>query len=310
MRRLALLLAPLAALGLVVAACGDDASTVSSGGSTSSTSSTSTSTSSTEATTTTVTDGGGTTPTTTRSTTPPAPQGTVAIEISVGGGFSPQGLDFSSVPTIVLADGRAYVGGAQTMQYPGPALAPVSTGDLGKAAVDRLLASARSAGLDGGLTDFGTPGVTDLPSTTVRVLLDGKVHTTSVYALGSEGDGAGGVSARQRANRQKVADFVGAVGDAATAAATAPLTPSGYEVLGFPTDAGGAVEGEPAPNHLDWPFTDLRLDPSTCARITGDRVAPFAKLLERASSITVWHAGGATYRLSIRATLPGRTDCP
>jgi hypothetical protein len=303
MRRIALLIAPLAVVGLI-AACGDDASTVSSGSSTTSTSSTGTSDPG-ASTTTTVTDGGGG-PTTTG---PSSADGTVAVEVSVGGGFAPQGLDFSAVPTIVLADGRAFVGGPQTMQYPGPALAPVLTGRLGGAVLAQLVAAAKAAGLDGRLRDFGSPSVTDMASTAVRVVVDGEEHTTSVYALGYDG-GASGVSAQQQANRAKVSDFVSQVEDAVTKAARTPLAPTGYEVLGFPIDAAGAHEGEPAPNDLDWPFADLRLDPSACARITGDRVAPFAKLLEQANSITVWHAGGATYRLSIRATLPGRTDCP
>ena len=72
MRRLAVLIAPLALLGLL-AACGDDASTVSSGGSTSSTSTTaSTTTSSTMS-----PDGSTTAPPTTAAPAPAAPSGGV-----------------------------------------------------------------------------------------------------------------------------------------------------------------------------------------------------------------------------------------
>jgi hypothetical protein len=306
MRRIALLLAPLAVLGLAAAACGDDSSTVSSGGASSSTSSTSSTVGSS---TTTVTDGGGA-PTTTEPTTTPSSDGTVAIEVSQGGGFVPQGVDFGAVPTIVLADGRSFVGGAQTAQFPGSPLAPVLTGRLSATALRQLVAAAKAAGLDGRLTDFGQPGVSDMPSTTVRVVIDGREHTTSVYALDADGE-AGGVSGPQRANRRAVADFVAKVRDAVDrAAGPTPLSPTGYEVLGFEVDPASAHQGEPAPNDLDWPFPDLHLDPTTCARVTGDRVATFAKALERATSITVWHARGAAYHLSIRATLPGRTDCP
>ena len=251
MRRLAVLIAPLALLGLL-AACGDDASTVSSGGSTSSTSTTASTTTSS-----TMSPDGSTTapPTTARPSAPPAHDGDVAIEIRVGGGFVPQGLDFSSVPTIVLADGRAFIAGAQTMQYPGPALSPVGTGRLGAGAVQQLLDAAKAAGLDGRTTDFGQPSVADAATTTIRVAIDGREHTTAVYALDlAEG---GGVSRAQAANRQRVSTFVDQVGDVVGRAATTPLQPTGYEVLGFESSPAAPQAGEPAPNDLDWPFPEL-----------------------------------------------------
>jgi hypothetical protein len=301
MRRAAvLLILPL----VLVAACGDDGDRVSSEGGSSTTSSTSTSV---DPSTTSTTPAGGGSPTTKPAATPPAGAGgAVAVDITQGGGFAPQGTDFRSVPTIVLADGRVFTGGATTMQYPGPPLAPVSTGTVGGGAVADLVQAAKAAQLDREV-DFGSPGVADATSTTIRVSIDGKLRTTSVYALDVDGPG---LSAAQQAARKRVADFVAHVGDVVGAAATSSLQPTGYEVLGFPFDASQAGEDQPAPNHLDWPFADLALDPSACARITGDRVPAFVKLLQQATQITVWHAGGATYRLSIRATLPGRTACP
>jgi hypothetical protein len=276
-RAVVLLVLPL----LLVAACGDDSGQVASGG--------------------------GSSTTTTGPRTPP-PEGTapIAVDISVGGGFAPQGTDFASVPTIVMADGQVLAAGATTLQYPGPPLAPVATGRISAAAVAELERAAASAGLDR-TVDYGTPPVADATTTIVRVAIDGAVHTATVYAMDLDGMG---LSQEQRAARARVSDFVAHVADVVGAAATSSLRPTGYEVLGFRLEGSTGEEGQPAPNHLDWPFADLALDPSTCARISGDRVPTFAALLERATQITVWHAGGATYRLSIRATLPGRAECP
>ncbi len=133
---------------LVLSSCGGDDDAVGTDSS-----STSSSTSSSSTTSTTV----GADPTTTP--TKPAGQGddpagpstpasSGVIRISVGGGFSPYGADFAAVPTLVLADGTAFTGGATTMQYPGPAISPVSTGRLSSTQVASLLDAAKAAGLD------------------------------------------------------------------------------------------------------------------------------------------------------------------
>jgi hypothetical protein len=288
---------------LVLSSCGGDDDTVGTGASSSSSSSSTTSTAV------------GADPT----TPPPMPAGegddpadpsTPAsrgvIRISVGGGFSPYGTDFAAVPTLVLADGTAFTGGATTMQYPGPAIAPVSTGALSSAQVASLLDAAKAAGLTT-TRDYGQPGITDVGTTTIRVVLDGTTHTAAVYALGYE-DGAGGLTAEQRTAREKVSAFVAEVGDAVSAAATGTFAPTAYQVLATPSQPASS-HPDPKPNQLDWPVPSKPLAAGPCRDLTGDDAAAFRGALAKATQITVWRSGGKDWQVVARATLPGDAPC-
>jgi hypothetical protein len=228
------------------------------------------------------------------------------IRISVGGGFSPYGTDFAAVPTLVLADGTAFTGGAITMQYPGPAISPVSTGRLSSAQVASLLDAAKAAGLTT-KRDYGQPGITDVGTTTITVVLDGTTHTAAVYALGYE-DGAGGLTAEQRAAREQVSAFVGKVGDAVSSAATGLFEPTAYQVLSTPSQPASSYP-DPKPNQLDWPVPDTPLAEGPCRDLTGDDAAAFRGALAKATQITVWRSGGKDWQVIARATLPGDAPC-
>lgn len=310
MRRTTALL--LVAATLALAACGDGDDSVASGGSTTSTRPT---TSTTEGTTTTTApgpsdegstggSGGGSGP-----TGQPAPSGRATIRITVGGGFVPAGYDFTTVPTVVQPDGTSFAPGAMTMQYPGPAVTPVMTGRLSAATLEGLVQRAKAAHLDQAGREFGQPGVTDMPSTTITVVIDGKAHTTSVYALGFDDPAASGVTPAQRQARTEVQGFVTAVGDAVGAAATTTYQPTAYQVLSLPTEPASAATEEPKPNELDWPIAGRPLGENTCLDLAGADATALAKALPKATSITVWRNGGGHWHVFVRAALPGDEPC-
>ena len=209
---------------------------------------------------------------------PSTPASSGVIRISVGGGFSPYGADFAAVPTLVLADGTVFTGGATTMQYPGPAISPVSTGRLSSTQVASLLDAAKAAGLTT-KRDYGQPGITDVGTTTITVVLDGTTYTAAVYALGYE-DGAGGLAAEQRAAREKVSVFVGKVGDAVSAAATGTFAPTAYQVLSTPSQPTSSYP-DPKPNTLDWPFSAKPLVEGPCRDLTGADADAFRSAARR-----------------------------
>lgn len=278
---------------LVLSSCGGDDDTVGTDSTSSSTSSSSSSTS------TTTSEGVDPTP-------PTAASG--VIRISVGGGFSPYGADFAAVPTLVLADGTAFTGGAITLEYPGPPILPVTTGRLSRQQVDGLLDAAKAAGLTR-TRDYGQPGVTDVGTTTISVVIDGTTSTTAVYALGYEGGPGDGLTAAQREARADVAEFVREVGDAVSAAATGSFEPTAYQVLATPSQPASSYE-DPKPNELDWPVPAKPLAEGPCQDLTGADAAAFRSALGKASQITVWRSGGRDWQVIARATLPGDDPCP
>lgn len=232
------------------------------------------------------------------------------IQVSVGGGFSPVGTDFMSVPTIVLGDGTVFQGGAITEQFPGPAILPVVTGTMSEANLEHLLRVAKDAGLDDDSADYGTPGITDVGTTTITVLLDGEEHTTTVYALGYEPEGDAGISDAQRDARSRVAGFVSEVADQAGAVADEILEPTAYQVQASSTEPASSFTEEPRPNEVTWPFPDLALAQGTCLDLRDAQAATFAEALQQATGITVWtDTAGASWHLAVRATLPGDEPC-
>ena len=110
----------------------------------------------------------------------------VVISITLGGGFVPYGTDFASVPTLVLRDGTVLIGGATTAIYPGAALSPVVTGAPPDGRLDALLEAAEAAGLDAEQVDAGEPGVTDVPTTTIKVAFAGGTRPTPCTRWGWE----------------------------------------------------------------------------------------------------------------------------
>ncbi len=109
----------------------------------------------------------------------------VLLQIEVSGGFVMMGYDFSRVPELtVYADGRAIVQGPQIAIYPGPVLPNLQVEPLSEADVAALIAAARDAGLLAEAPNYGQPWITDVPTTFVRLTVDGRTYEHAAYALG------------------------------------------------------------------------------------------------------------------------------
>jgi hypothetical protein len=242
----------------------------------------------------------------------PAPPGAV-IAIRSGGGFVPFGTDFAYVPTVILADGTAFTGGAVPAIFPGPALNPVSTGTVPVDELAELLERADEAGLLDGAIDFGQPGVTDLPTTSITLVVDGQTYSHDIYALGVEQGGLGdevGLSADQIDLRRFAASFLEEVSALVSSEADQIYEPEAYQVLSLEVDPS-QVGADVPPNELDWPFADIALGQAECADVEGDDAATFRELLTQATQITIWRdAAGGTYQLTVRARLPFDDTCP
>lgn len=235
----------------------------------------------------------------------------VAISIEVGGGFVPFGYDFAAVPTVIHDNGTAFTGGMTTAIFPGPALSPVLTGVIDADELAALLDAAEQVGLGSDAElDTGQPGITDLPTTTIKVRVDGQVYEHSVYALsyGTDfpGDVATGITDEQAEVRAAIAGFVSDVNDAVGAVASEPYTAEAYEVLAQPVGEDDQT-ADVAPNELEWPLATPIQGDGTCMQVDGDDAVALADALEQATQITQWTdpSDGAVYLLTVRAVIPG-----
>jgi hypothetical protein len=275
-----------ALLAALPAACGDDGEDTSTGGDT---------------------DGGPRAVT----GTPGGTDSGLFVEVVNAGGFVPMGFDFRNLPVAAIhADGRVFAPGAITLQFPGPAVLPVFTGQLDDGALEDLLAAAAEAGLlDDDAPDYG--GQADLPiadasTTRVTVVVDGEEHVVEAYAL----EFTDGLPPEVAEARAALADFVAAVNEAVLAARD-PFDPDRYRVLATaPIDPTAVDPGLPQPNVLDWPAGLPEPVEGECTALTGDAAAAFEAALEQADEQTQWRIGERTFGLFARPVLPHEPDCP
>lgn len=243
------------------------------------------------------------------------------VSVDVGGGFVPVGHAFRSTPSAVIYDdGTTLSTGAVAAIYPGPAVLPLTQGQVDDEQLRQLVTAADTAGLlDDSVSDYGNPPVADAPTTTVTVVVDGEVHVTSVYALGMAdeglpgqgptGGGLPGVEGPQLEARERVSQFVDLVSRTVVEAEGDRYVPDRYRVLALPPDQGGDAVVEA--DEREWPFPDVALVEGECIAIGGDRAVEFRDLAEGATEITRWrNDAGQTFVLSVRPVLPHEPDCP
>jgi hypothetical protein len=109
----------------------------------------------------------------------------VVVRVVTSGGFAAESRRPAQLPQLsVFGDGRVITEGPTTLQYPGPALPNLQEYRLTDAGRARIIDEARDLGLvDDPSPDFGDPGITDQPTTTVTVSIDGTMRRVDVYAL-------------------------------------------------------------------------------------------------------------------------------
>lgn len=128
---------------------------------------------------------------------PPPSEGDAGIEHPAGaqpilvvdwqGGFVPVESMATRTPAFVLyGDGRVIMLGAQTLEYPGPALPPLMQRTLSESGIQAILSAVTDTGLFE--TDLRLDGamnvVADVNDTVFTLIAEGREVTVSVYGLG------------------------------------------------------------------------------------------------------------------------------
>jgi hypothetical protein len=233
----------------------------------------------------------------------------LVLQVVRAGGFLPAGAAFRSVPSVSLyADGRVVTEGPQIEVWPAPALPSVQVGRLPADEVRRLVAAGREV-VDAG-ADYGQPPVADAPTTAV-VVADGDQRSVAAAVALEELSGdlappdGGGLTAEQRAARERLSALVREVQDAAAQAPSDTYDAAALAVLAEPY--GDAVATEPPPSELAWPGPALAA--GSCVVVTGAEADEVRQAASSASVETRWTADGQVLRLALRPLLPHERTC-
>ncbi|QXC59761.1 hypothetical protein KSP35_15420 [Aquihabitans sp. G128] len=228
-----------------------------------------------------------------------------------GGGFVPYGAVAAEVPQVTIyGDGRVFVASPGDGYVFGQPI-PLRTGRVAPAALEAFVREVQGSGLftEAG-TDFGTPNVTDGPTTSATFQGSAAAPlTASAYFLG--GDFTDGLSKAQLGRRQA---FERLVSEASHLAGDlAAWTPDHVRVVDLTTE-GQVPDGAPAA----WPgpaldsFLETSGEPGAtraCGELTGDAAArAYAAALANGS--TTWTADGQVRNLVVAALVPGEEACP
>lgn len=249
----------------------------------------------------------------------PAGRSEIVLRVSSGGGFVPVSYNLTQIPEFTLyGDGTVIVTGPVIMIYPGPAMPNLQTAVISEEAIQAILSAAREAGLFASNVDYGRPGITDVPTTTVTINADGTTYRSDIYALGME-SGAGGLTLEQQQTRAAVSDLTGKLYDLA-AFQSGEIRWAVYEysalaIFSAPVDPAAAPDpNDVQPNRLEWPLGGLgtlgeAVQPQGYRKVvvSGEDLAKLKPLLDQATQITVWTAGDREYNLYFRPLLPDET---
>lgn len=252
---------------------------------------------------------------------------TLVLQVDVAGGFVPWGYEFGSVPGLsIYADGTAVVPGPTTLEYPGAVLPNLQVVTLPDGALDEIVAAALDADLlvpPAAVPDYGQPNITDMPGTTVTIVVGGETFVHSAYALGSvEGEsgpddpgmfdgGDSGLTEDQAAARVVLAQFLLEVQDLVGATGAEDAYPvSALGVLAAPVPEDQPVEEGFEPTVVPWPLADVPLaGAGECAIVEGDDAQTLLATLADANQLTQFEQDAVVYQAWFRPLLPHETSC-
>jgi len=241
------------------------------------------------------------------------------LRMELVGGFVPVEHHLLRLPAFSLyGDGRVIVEGPVIEIYPGPALPNLQVTRLSEEAVQAILEAAREAGLMDGDASYDYPCVTDVPSTRFTVVAEGRTSVVEAYALGfDEGGACPNVDEEARAAlvgfQRKLGDLRswlpgGSVGreeeyvPSAMRVYVQPYRPDpelAQDPIAWPLEPGLDAFGEPAE----------ALPEARCGVVSGDDLSLLLADARQANQLTPWTSGESEYGLMFRPLLPDEHGC-
>jgi hypothetical protein len=249
------------------------------------------------------------------------------------GGFAMVDMIATRLPSFVmLGDGRVIMQGAQTLEFPGPALPALQERTLTEEGIQQVLGAIEETNLF--TADLELRGaqamVADATDTVFHLNADGREVTVSVYALGlldpSMGAPQGVTASELEAHRllSQLRDSLMTIDTAVSAdgwesEGWQPFQPEAFRL--YVRDVTGEPLDDLAGQVREWPSDD---DPATvgeeqptfgngtrCLVVDGDAAATWLTELEAANQNTRWtDSGDRRFSVQARPLLPGdKAEC-
>jgi hypothetical protein len=248
------------------------------------------------------------------------------LKLTSGGGFTTWQYNVSTLPIAWINGDLLYRGVPnETMN---PLVSKATEQSFNRVAREKLTELLTGAGFVGEPLDFGQPGITDMPTTTLEFVLDGKSYRHDAYALGVGPEVYADLTDEQQKNRANLTSLIEMVRD--------PAKSYGVENVGAPTDfkpesyalwgqlVSDALDPNPAQKYVAWPHASIPLssfaDNIVCRKVEGVEAASVAATFalpesspaaKAAASASVMFTQGkdAAYLVLVPA-FPGLDACP
>jgi hypothetical protein len=240
------------------------------------------------------------------------------IRLTDGGGLAPLSYLLTHLPGFSLyGDGRIVVPGPVDTKYPGPLLPNLRVLRITPEEIQRIVAAADEAGLLGPDAHYDATNIYDAGTSVFTLIVDGKTHTVSAYALFEGGTVEDEATAAARARLMTFRGRIEALSDLLGH----QVTDEDYELTGMRVYVGKADEtADPSGltrQVVDWP---LAIDPGTageqtthvglrCLALSGTDLTAFLAVARTANQLTIWRASGGRYSVMVRPLLPDESGC-
>jgi hypothetical protein len=253
------------------------------------------------------------------------------LKLTSGGGFTTWQYNVSTLPIAWISGDLLYRGVPnETMN---PLVSKATQQSISLTAREKLAETLAGMGFAAEPLDFGQPGVSDMPTTTLEFVLDGKTYRQDAYALGMAVDANSGLTPEQQKNRMNLASLVEALND--------PIFSYGKENISEPTDfkptsyalwgqllaPGNAPGAKPVPTDVIWTHDSILLssfaDNIVCRTIEGAEATAVAATfaaqeppadatakVASSNSAVVFTQGSERANLVLVPAFPGLDACP
>jgi hypothetical protein len=241
------------------------------------------------------------------------------LKLTSGGGFTTWQYNVSTLPIAWLTGDVLYRGIPNESMN--PTVTKAKEQSFNRVAREKLTELLSGAGFVGEALDFGQPGISDMPTTTLEFVLDGTTYRHDAYALGVSAEMAGPLTDEQQKNRTNLDSLIELISDptvsygAENVGAPTDFRPTSYALWGqgYARDASEAVPGDRA--EIPWTHNSISLsmflDGIKCRPVSVAEAPELAATFAALASADVFFVqDNVRADLALVPTLPGLDSCP